>query len=289
MINIDDRFIRNVSPVIKPNALSVLLAIATHINKEDNCFPSHDRLMKLTGLGRDAVYAALSVLKEKGLLKSHQEINSKKKLFGKRTFTIETTLIGFYLPANKAKPLTEKPDTELPHTDEPDTAIPETKVLTTSEVLTSNEVLTKEEEEKPNAISQTTTPSLPETFPLEEKEKKAPPVPVAPPAAAQRYDHQVFPNAQRQEPFSLETGIAEIRANPFMRESFSKARRVPAELFESYLTEFGLEQAAVGATHHNLADFRKHFLNYSAKRYESEQKRQAAAPQKAVHSRVPRF
>ena len=231
---------------------------------------------------------SITKLKENGLLKSHQEINSKKKLFGKRTFTIETTLIGFYLPANKAKPLTEKPDTAFPDTDEPDTAIPETKVLTTSEVLTSNEVLTKEEEEKPSAISQTSSPSLPAVFsPLEEKEKKEK-IPGGG-AAARRYDHQVFPNAPKQEPFSLETGIAEIRSNPIMRESFTKARRVPAELFESYLTEFGLEQAAVGGTHHNLADLRKHFLNYSAKRYESEQKRQASAPPKAVHSRVPRY
>lgn len=61
-----------------------------------------------------------------------------------------------------------------------------------------------------------------------------------------------------------------------MREAFTKAKHVPAELFDKYLTEFGFEQAGVDGTHHNLADFRKHFLNYSAKRYESEQKRKAA-------------
>jgi len=162
------------------------------------------------------------------------------------------------------------------------------KVTPNIKVEYDNKIDKEEEKEKPIAISQPPTPSLPETIPLEEEEKKAPPVPVAPPAA-RRYDHQVFPNAQKHGPFSLETGIAEIRGNQVMRDAFSMTRRVPAELFESYLTEFGLEQAAVDSAHHNLADFRKHFLNYSAKRYESEQKRKAADAPKPVHSRIPRY
>lgn len=131
----------------------------------------------------------------------------------------------------------------------------------------------------------TPTPSIPETFPLEEKKEKEK-IPGGG-AAARRYDHQVFQNTPTQEPFSLEAGIAEIRANPFMREAFTKAKRVPAELFDSYLTEFALEQVATGAIHHNLADLRKHFLNYAAKRYESEQKRKALASPK-TKSAAPR-
>lgn len=142
------------------------------------------------------------------------------------------------------------------------------------------ESLREEEGERQNPA-----PSLPETFPLEEKKEKEK-IPGGG-AAAQRYQHQVFQNAQTQEPFSLESGIAEIRGNQIMRDAFSMTRRVPAELFEGYLTEFGLEQAAVDSTHHNLADFRKHFLNYSAKRYESEQKRKALASPK-TKSAAPR-
>jgi len=91
MINLDDRLIKEVSPKIKPNALSVLLAIAIHLNKQSGrCFPSHRRLMDLTGLGRDAVYVALEVLKSEGLLKSFQSVDSKTKTFGRRTFTVST-------------------------------------------------------------------------------------------------------------------------------------------------------------------------------------------------------
>jgi len=145
---------------------------------------------------------------------------------------------------------------------------------------------TKEEEEKPRVISQTSSPFIPGNFPLEEKEKN---LNIPGGGGAARYEHQVFQQSPKQEQFSLATGVAEIRDNPFMRESFSISRRVPIDLFDSYLTDFSLEQAGVDATHHNRADLRKHFLNYSAKRYENEQKRKAADAPKPVHSRIPRY
>lgn len=125
MLNIDDRLIREISPIIKPNALAVLLAIAIHLSeKRGRCFPKHETLMELTGLGRDAVYAALNTLKDAGLLKVYQQINKAKKTFGRRSFQVSTRFIGVFFAASDIEPLPENPDT-----DEPDTAHPETEYI----------------------------------------------------------------------------------------------------------------------------------------------------------------
>ncbi len=147
MLNIDDRLIKEVSPKIRPNALSVLLAIAIHLNKQSGrCFPSHKRLMDLTGLGRDAVYNALDVLKKEKLLKSNQPIDSKNKTFGRRTFTVSTRFISIFVVAEDAEPLPENPYTDEPYTEEPDTASQETQPLNQSELINQLEQLNKEGE-----------------------------------------------------------------------------------------------------------------------------------------------
>jgi hypothetical protein len=138
MLNIDDRLIKEVSPKIRPNALSVLLAIAIHVNQKTNrSFPSHKRLMALTGLGRDAVYIALNVLKDNGLLAGFQEINTKTGQFGRRTFKITTRFIGIFIAIEDAEPLPE-----YPYTDKPDTVNQETKPITNSFEQINNKELT---------------------------------------------------------------------------------------------------------------------------------------------------
>lgn len=99
MLNIDDRLIKEVSPKIGANALSVLLAIAIHLNQKTNrCFPSHFRLMELTGLGRDAVYKALSVLQANKLLKSRQSMGGRGKI-SRREFQLSTDFIQIFVSA----------------------------------------------------------------------------------------------------------------------------------------------------------------------------------------------
>ena len=181
MINLDDRLIKETLPKIKPNALAVLLSIAIHLNKKSGrCFPSHRRLMELTGLGRDAVYSALEVLKKEGLLKSNQEIDSKTKSFGRRTFSVSTRFISIFVMAEDSDPLPENPDTAHPDTAHPDTAHPETKQLNEVERLNKLEQL--------NEVGVPNTPA-PEFQTLKEKEVKR--GMVAPPAEAAAPTHIV--------------------------------------------------------------------------------------------------
>lgn len=154
MLNIDDRLIKDVSPRIGANALSVLLAIAIHLNQTTNrCFPSHFRLMELTGLGRDAVYAALSRLQKEGLLKSEQNIDSKKKTFSRRVFRVSTRFIQVFVCAEDIEPLPEIPDTVQPDTVHPDTANQETKQINKSEQINQIEQINKGEQITPQAAS----------------------------------------------------------------------------------------------------------------------------------------
>ncbi len=68
MINVDDRLITDVLPEIKPNAFAVLMAIAKHLGRNNSCWPNQQTLQKITGLGRDAVMAALKTLYNSNLL-----------------------------------------------------------------------------------------------------------------------------------------------------------------------------------------------------------------------------
>lgn len=126
MLNIDDRLIKETLPVIKPNGLAVLMVISIHLNKESGtCFPSHKRLMDMTGLGSESVYNALKALKKEGLLISSQSIDSKHKTFSRRTFQINTDYIGIFVSAKNAPALEIEPLTDLPYTAEPDAVEPD--------------------------------------------------------------------------------------------------------------------------------------------------------------------
>lgn len=70
--------------------------------------------------------------------------------------------------------------------------------------------------------------------------------------------------------FSTEKEVWEMVSNFQVRETFTMNCKVPAELFRSYLVDFGNLQAATEKKHNNRAEFRQHFFNYSRKRYEAE-------------------
>ena len=170
MLNIDDRLIKEVSPKIGANALSVLLAIAIHLNQKTNrCFPSHHRIMSLTGLGRDAVYSALSRLQKEGLLQSEQKIDSEKKTFSKRVFRVSTRFIQVFVCAEDMEPLPENPYTANPHTDEPYTANPETYLINHTQQIKQLEQINNVGENTPAPAPTPANGGV--SFPLEEKEK----------------------------------------------------------------------------------------------------------------------
>ena len=176
MLNIDDRLIKEIAPKIKPNALSVLLAIAIHLNRQNGkCFPSHSRLMQLTGLGRDAVYAALEVLKNNDLLKTEQAIDSKNKTFGRRTFKVSTRYIKIFIDAEDAEPLPENPDTAQPDTAQPDTAQPDTANQETQQLNNAEQI---NNAERINNVGVPTPAPEIETI---KAEKEIPPPSSAPP------------------------------------------------------------------------------------------------------------
>ena len=173
MLNIDDRLIKDVSPKIKPNALSVLLAIAIHLNQKTNrCFPSHHRLMQLTGMGRDAVYKALSTLQKEGLLKSEQRINSAKKTFSNRVFRVSTRFIQVFVSAEDMEPLPENPYTENPYTENPYTENPETEQINEGEQINESQQINEGErvahaqnENDPNPLTPPPVAAAPPTGP----------------------------------------------------------------------------------------------------------------------------
>ena len=177
MLNIDDRLIKEVSPKIGPNALSTLLAIAIHLNhKTERCFPSHFRLMELTGLGKNSLYDALKVLKDAKLLLSEQRIDSKKKQFGRRVFRLNTDLIGVFIPAADVEPL---PESREPESREPESREPESREPENRETQLINEVKPINEVELINNVGERNAPALSPT--LEEKPLVANDIPPAAP------------------------------------------------------------------------------------------------------------
>ncbi len=167
MLNIDDRLISETAAKIKPNALAVLLAIAIHLNhKTGRAFPSNERLQKLTGLGRDAVTAALAVLRKNKLLESSQILGKGGK-FGRREFRVTTRFISIFIHAEDAEPLTENPYAVEPSTVDPGTENTGTE-LTNEErnILTTKELINKREQTAGNF------PQQPNTFPVEDQKNK---------------------------------------------------------------------------------------------------------------------
>jgi hypothetical protein len=247
MINIDDRLIKETLPKIKPNGLAVLLAISIHLNKESGtCFPSHDRLMKLTGLGSDSVYNALSVLKKEGLLVSIQAIDSKNKTFSRRTFRIETDFIGVFVTAKNAAPLPEPlrdlPDTAKPDAVEPDAANHETYLLNESQQLNELEQLNNGGVHAPAPVE------IPTVKAYEVKRGLVPP-PAESAAAATALTYDQYPNPRNSQQLK-EAMRNYFVANP--REwqdgvlEQSRATNWPPEKIQDCITAFCAHQEGEG-------------------------------------------
>lgn len=253
MINIDDRLIKETLPKIKPNGLAVLLAISIHLNKESGtCFPSHDRLMKLTGLGSDSVYNALSILKKEGLLVSIQAIDSKNKTFSRRTFRIETDFIGVFVTAKNAAPLPEPlrdlPDTAKPDAVEPDAANNETYLLNESQRLNEVEQLNN------NNIAAAASGSKETDFMgynLEFKADAFPPTPIAQPPAPRKFD-----------PFDIDKEASDLKEDELAWERYARESGMNGKpAFSKMVDIFTEDQKATGYNYNNRIDYRKHFFN----------------------------
>ena len=247
MLNIDDRLIKEVSPKIKPNALSVLLAIAIHLNQRTNrCFPSHARLMQLTGMGKNAVYDALAVLRENNLLVSEQPIDVQSRKFGRRVFRLTTRFVKIFIDAEDANPL---PESREPDFREPDFREPYQ--------INNREQINKEE--------QATTAAEKNPIPLE-AEKNTPPPPISPPPPAPlALSGFVDPAAE----------VERLRTDELALETFVRNRRIPQELYERYLQEFATEVTATQEPHYGVAAFRRHFFNWAEKHYRIAKERAA--------------
>ena len=275
MLNIDDRLIREVSPKIGPNALSVLLAISIHMDtKTDRCFPSHNTLMKLTGMGKNAVYAALNVLKEAGLLETYQKIDSEKRQFGRRYFRINTDFIGIFVPAKHVEPLPyfREPGFREPGFREP--GFRETYQINQEELINHIELINQARETRARKIE------IIETEPIEaetvvassrpaQRVPPAPPVPAAPPAPA--YNP---PDSNKEAEALL--------ADEICRERFFKQCRIPLDKYDSYVRLFALKVKSEQKRHSNRTDYRSHFFNWATVEYAREQNQPGNGNRKMV-------
>ena len=104
--------------------------------------------------------------------------------------------------------------------------------------------------------------------------------PVSPSAifadAMKQYECAVDPAAEAER----------MRGNQSLRDTFSMTRRIPADRFDAYLSEFVREVSATEEAHYGTRAFRSHFLNWSEKRYRIA-KDQAATTTTATRSTIP--
>ena len=267
MINLDDRLIKEVSPKIKPNALSVLLAIAIHLNKQNGrCFPSHRRLMELTGLGRDAVYTALEVLKKEGLLKSFQAIDSKNKSFGRRVFAVSTRFISIFVTADDAEPLPENPDTAHPDTAHPDTANQETYPLNEVEQLNEFELINQQQQTQIDVAVVDCDAGVVvfDSITLEAKEVKSGLV-APPPAPAES-------SPRRWDAFDIDREAQALKEDYRVCEKFAidlgMGLEIAKGMLPGFVDTFVSDQKAIENTYNNRKEFRTHFFNLVRKKAE---------------------
>lgn len=263
MLNIDDRLIKETLPAIKPNGLAVLLVISIHLNKESGtCFPSHERLMKMTGLGSESVYNALKALKKEGLLISSQSIDSKHKTFSRRTFKVNTDYIGIFVSAKNApelesEPLTDLPDAAMPHAVEPDAANHETYLLNESEQLNELEQLNNNNAAEFLIKSTTEIPgvTMVEKVKVEAEKEKTPPNSAPPPKKENAW-----------QAFDIDTAAASLKEDYTAAERFARdlscSLQIAKEKLGPAIDEFVFDQKTVCNAYPNDREFRKHFFNW---------------------------
>lgn len=117
---------------------------------------------------------------------------------------------------------------------------------------TVNNTMNKEEKGNSNSAAENAN-----SFTLraeKEKETPPPPSPAAPPLALSGF---VDPAAEAER----------MREDVAAREVFTRTRRLPADLYDTYLKDFALEVSATQEPHFGVAKFRNHFYNWSERRY----------------------
>lgn len=72
-----------------------------------------------------------------------------------------------------------------------------------------------------------------------------------------------------------------IRDDGYARECFTRSRKIPAERFDEFFDAFELEAKARPFEYHKEGDLTSHFLNFSGRRHEAEQRAKKAGPAKA--------
>ena len=98
MINLDDRFMTDLMPLVKPNGVAVLLAIAKHCNMRKEAFPSNKTLCRLTSLSVNTVKNTIKDLRAKRLLMCKERLDNHGRNKS-NLYYINTDLIGIYVPA----------------------------------------------------------------------------------------------------------------------------------------------------------------------------------------------
>lgn len=110
------------------------------------------------------------------------------------------------------------------------------------------------------------------TFEEEKKEEKPSLAAPPPPADPEPQPQPALPTFHRYEPFDLTYQIEAIRTDYKMIDNFKSVTGVPTDLFMEYVKAFEDQETSVGSNHNNTSELRKHFFNFSRKRYQSESK-----------------
>ncbi len=129
MINVDDRLIKEVQPLIGAEATMLLLTLSSYINDKKVCFPSNNTLQELTGFGRNKVQKLIKILCNHNLLKVRQVKEKGTGKFGKRYFILQTSFISYFVNVKGTvfEPLPEigaSDNTATPKTDARETVNP---------------------------------------------------------------------------------------------------------------------------------------------------------------------
>jgi hypothetical protein len=177
---------------------------------------------------------------------------------------------------------------------------------TVNKVYTHNKVeydISKSKEEKEKNASLSSSASKPETFPLKAEKKTVEgklPAPQPPTIAVidpdlpgvTLYDHIPVKGYPTQEPHgewkrvNIPDEIQRLKGDYLAKENFTRSRRIPESLFLEYIETFAAEIGGTGETYANVLAFRKHFFNWSLRRFEIAQ-RKAAQPKPQISNGQP--
>jgi len=266
MLNLNDKIITEVMPVIGAKAFAVLMAISKHLNKESKAFPSVKRIMFLTKLGRDSVMSAIKLLKKEGLL--IVEKRTDKGRFTSNLYTVNTDLISVFVSAKNAGNLNSKPCTEKqtrkpstvssPPCTEKSTSVKSyaenpTLSINNKEVLTDLEVLKREKGETPPQITNED---------ISDFDQQAPPTPDFMKAKSDKEERKKVA-AKKEKKFSImeiySIGLAHLKLNRMndwnmsieingykgtQKEKEAEIFRMVSHYYEGQKTEYKIQSIA---------------------------------------------